>query len=200
MPTLMPAPEECASWEWELDGFAPPGLESALRTAALMSAVLREHELFGPSSLEWNWFVYGVGGIGIATRLSVMGRLDEADPAQPIQQSRPVGFPDAEVGAIVLSGTGKWIDAEDANTASAISSHWPSRPIRAISRRKSPCSMTSGATSTSMVTLIRTSRSGTLHAWPRLSRLSTPCSARRPNPAMRRTSGGPRDTASKCPT
>ncbi|MET8785910.1 hypothetical protein [Streptomyces sp. NPDC004589] len=53
MSTLMRAPQPCASWEWELDGFAPPGLESALMTAARMTVVLREHGLLEPSKLEW---------------------------------------------------------------------------------------------------------------------------------------------------
>jgi hypothetical protein len=112
MSILMRAPEECASWEWELDEFASPGLGAALMTAARMSAVLREHELLEPSSLEWTWLVHGVGGIGVTTRLPVMGRLDEADLAQRIEKSRPAGFPDAEAGVISVSGSGKWLDAQ----------------------------------------------------------------------------------------
>ena len=52
MSILMRAPEECASWEWELDGFATPGLDSALMTAARMSGVLRGHRLLEPSRLN----------------------------------------------------------------------------------------------------------------------------------------------------
>ncbi|MEU6014601.1 hypothetical protein ABZ826_11240 [Streptomyces sp. NPDC047515] len=112
MSILMRAPEECASWEWELDDFAPPGLNSALMTATRMSELLRGHDLLEPHSLEWMWIVYGVGGVGVTTRLSVMGRLDEAELAQRIRRSHPSGFPDAEVGAISVSGRGMWLDAE----------------------------------------------------------------------------------------
>ncbi|MFJ2897737.1 hypothetical protein ACIO87_22965 [Streptomyces sp. NPDC087218] len=112
MSILMRAPEECASWEWELDDFAPPGLDSALMTAARMSELLRSHNLLEPLSLEWMWIVYGVGSIGVSTRLPVMGRLDEAELAQRIRQSHPSGFPNAEVGNILVSGRGVWLDAE----------------------------------------------------------------------------------------
>ncbi|POX38644.1 hypothetical protein C3486_22085 [Streptomyces sp. Ru73] len=108
----MRAPEECASWEWELDGFAPPGLESALDTASRMAELLRRHGLLEPSRVEWRWFVYGVGGIGVTTGLSVMGRLDPADLAQRIQQSRPAGYPEAQAGVLTVSGTGTWFDAD----------------------------------------------------------------------------------------
>jgi hypothetical protein len=112
MSTLMRAPEACASWEWELDGFAPPGLDSALMTAARMAVVLREHGLLEPSRLEWKWLVPGRGSIGVGTSLALKGSLDEAELAQKIQLSQPAGFPDAEVGALNVSGTGTWLDAE----------------------------------------------------------------------------------------
>ncbi|MFE7615123.1 hypothetical protein [Streptomyces sp. NPDC057496] len=112
MSILMRAPEECASWEWELDDFAPPGLDSALMTAARMSEILRSHNLLDPYSLEYMWIVYGVGGIGMTTKLSVMGRLDETELAQRIRQSRPSRFPNAEVGNISVSGRGVWLDAD----------------------------------------------------------------------------------------
>ncbi|MFI0781136.1 hypothetical protein [Streptomyces sp. NPDC021212] len=112
MPFLMRAPEECASWDWDLGHFAPPGLESALSTAARMSELLRDHGLLEPSRVEWRWFVYGVGGIGIKTTLPVTGRLDPADLAQRIERSRPSGYPDARVGNLTVSGRGTWFDAE----------------------------------------------------------------------------------------
>ncbi|MGW0556027.1 hypothetical protein ACWDZ6_17755 [Streptomyces sp. NPDC002926] len=113
MSTLMRAPQECASWVWELDEFATPGLESALMTAARMSAVLREHGLLEPGSLEWDWFVFGVGGLGLHTRLSLAGGpIDDAHLAQRVLQCRPVGFPDAQVSDILVSGSGTWVDAE----------------------------------------------------------------------------------------
>lgn len=112
MSFLMRAPEECASWEWELDNVAPPGLASALSTAARMSALLRDHGLLEPNRVEWLWFVYGTGGIGIKTTLPVTGRLDPADLAQRIERSRPLGYPDAQVGNLTVSGRGTWFDAE----------------------------------------------------------------------------------------
>jgi len=112
MSFLMRAPEECASWDWDLGHYAPPGLTSALSTAARMSALLRDHGLLEPSQVEWLWFVYGVGGIGIETTLPVRGRLDPADLAQRIERSRPSGYPDAQVGNLTVSGRGTWFDAE----------------------------------------------------------------------------------------
>ena len=112
MAMLMRAPEECASWEGDLGYFALPGLTSALSTAARMSALLGDHGLLKPSQVEWLWFVYGVGGIGIKTTLSVRGRLDPADLAQRIERSRPSGYPDAQVGNLTVSGRGTWFDAE----------------------------------------------------------------------------------------
>lgn len=112
MTILMRAPQECASWEWELDGFASPGLDSALMTAERMSALLRDHGLLEPSTLEWKWVVFGRGSIGVATRLALSGGLDAAELAQKVQACRPLGHPDAEVGALTVSGTGTWFDAE----------------------------------------------------------------------------------------
>ncbi|MBT2509841.1 hypothetical protein J7I98_29040 [Streptomyces sp. ISL-98] len=109
----MRAPQECASWVWELDEFATPGLESALMTAARMSAVLRDHGLLEPSGLEWDWFIFGVGGLGLHTRLSLAGgAIDDARQAQRVVQCRPAGFPDAQVSDILVSGVGTWLDAE----------------------------------------------------------------------------------------
>lgn len=112
MSTLMRAPRECASWEWELDDFAPPGLESALMTASRMAVVLREHNLLQPRNIEWLWFVHGIGGIGVTTRLSVNGRLDDAELVDRVLQSRPAGFPEAQAGAINVLGPGVWLDAD----------------------------------------------------------------------------------------
>jgi hypothetical protein len=110
--TLLRSPSESASWTWNLDDVEPPGLESALAVAARMSHVLREHGLLVPPfALEWDWFVYGGGGIGVTTRLSLRGPL--ADPVLPahVLAARPVGFPDAQVGSILVVGSGTWIDA-----------------------------------------------------------------------------------------
>ncbi|MCX4865413.1 hypothetical protein OHU11_19880 [Streptomyces sp. NBC_00257] len=112
MSILMRAPEECASWEWELNEFASPGLDSALMAAAQISELLCQHHLLDPNALEWMWAVYGFGGVGVITKLPVTGKLDEVELAQRIEQSRPSGFPDAKVGAITISGRGAWFDAE----------------------------------------------------------------------------------------
>lgn len=111
MSLLMRAPKECASWTWELDESAPSGLDSALSVAARMCAVLREHELLVPDSLEWDWTVYGSGGTGLVTRMALQGPLDDEDVPRRIERSRPVGFPEASVGSVLVVGSGTWIDA-----------------------------------------------------------------------------------------
>lgn len=111
MSTLLRSPRECASWTWELDRFAPPGLESALSVAARLSAVLRGYELLVPDSLEWDWFVPGSGGTGLITRMALLGPIDDEEVPLRVGRSRPVGFPDAEVGSILVVGSGAWIDA-----------------------------------------------------------------------------------------
>nr|WP_055712759.1 hypothetical protein [Streptomyces torulosus] len=111
MSTLLRSPRECASWTWNLEEFAPPGLESALSVAARMSAVLREGELLAPESLEWDWFVDGSGGTGLITRMSLLGPIDDEEVPLRVARSRPVGFPDAQVGSILVVGSGTWIDA-----------------------------------------------------------------------------------------
>ncbi|MFF3860288.1 hypothetical protein [Streptomyces sp. NPDC002209] len=78
----MRAPRECGSWFWDLDDVVEPGLESALRTAGRMGAVLQKHALLEPDTLEWNWFQVGKRGLGIHSRLDLVRRsLD--DPALP---------------------------------------------------------------------------------------------------------------------
>lgn len=109
---LMRAPQECASWEWELDDFAQPGLDSALMTAVRMSSVLRKHGLLEPARLEWDWTVFGRGGVGARTSLALRGSLNEAELAQRIQDVRPAGIPQADIGLLVVSGPGTWADAE----------------------------------------------------------------------------------------
>jgi hypothetical protein len=76
-----------------------------------MSAVLREHELLVPDSLEWNWTVYGSGGTGLVTRMALQGPMDDEDVPRRIARSRPVGFPEASVGSVLVVGSGTWIDA-----------------------------------------------------------------------------------------
>jgi hypothetical protein len=112
MSLLLRAPQEAACWEWELDDFAPPGLDSALMTAARMSAVLRDHRLLYPQFLEWMWTVHGHGGTGVITRLVTSGPLDEGQLSRRVRESKPVGLPDAEPGVIQVLGTGTWFDAE----------------------------------------------------------------------------------------
>jgi hypothetical protein len=107
----MRSPEESASWEWELDAFAPPGLDSALMAAVRMSDVLREHGLLRPGSLRWRWFVKGRGSVGITTELSVGETLNEGALSRRIAESRPVALPHADVGALRISGKGTWLDA-----------------------------------------------------------------------------------------
>ncbi|MEU8454035.1 hypothetical protein [Streptomyces griseoaurantiacus] len=112
MPILMQSPEESASWEWELDEFAPPGLDSALATAVRMSEVLREHGLLRLDSVRWKWFAKGRGSVGITTELAVPENPTKEDLSRRITESRPVAYPNAEVGALRFSGVGSWFDAE----------------------------------------------------------------------------------------
>ncbi|MFJ4902665.1 hypothetical protein [Streptomyces sp. NPDC088727] len=109
---LLRAPRECGSWFWDLDDVAEPGLESALRTADRMSAVLQKHALLEPATLEWNWFQVGIGGLGIHSRLDLANR-PLADPAWPgaLRACLPTGHPQAEMGAILVLGSGTWFDA-----------------------------------------------------------------------------------------
>ncbi|MFE3115627.1 hypothetical protein [Streptomyces niveus] len=109
---LMRAPRECASWFWNLGGEVEPGLESALRTAGRMSAILQKHALLLPEALEWNWFQIEKGGLGIHSRLSLVG-CSLADQALPdgLRSCRPNGHPRAEMGGILVLGPGTWFDA-----------------------------------------------------------------------------------------
>ncbi|MGT2529103.1 hypothetical protein ACU4GG_19780 [Streptomyces nojiriensis] len=109
---LRRAPRECGSWFWDLDDVVEPGLESALRTAAGMGAVLRKHSLLDPASLEWHWFQVGKGGLGIHSRLDLV-RRSLYDPALPddLRACRPAGRPRAEMGGILVLGSGAWFDA-----------------------------------------------------------------------------------------
>ncbi|MGW0698281.1 hypothetical protein ACWD0A_02870 [Streptomyces sp. NPDC002867] len=113
MPRLIRAPRECGSWFWDLDDVAEPGLQAALQTAARMSAVLYEHELLDPVSLEWSWFEAGKGGLGIHSRLDMAGvSLDDAATVERVRACRPVGHPAADMSAILVVGPGTWLDAE----------------------------------------------------------------------------------------
>lgn len=112
MVMLMRAPRECGSWFWDLDDVVEPGLESALSTAGRMSAVLQKHALLEPDALEWNWFQVGKGGLGIHSRLDLV-RRSPGDPALPdeLRACRPTGHPQAEMGGILVLGSGAWFDA-----------------------------------------------------------------------------------------
>ncbi|MFI1052958.1 hypothetical protein [Streptomyces griseoruber] len=114
MSILMRAPRECASWFWDLEDYAPPGLESALKTAAQMSAVLRKHDLLEPSNLEWSWFVPALGGAPARTRLQIMRPLDDEQLVQEVDKMRPVGYPEAVGGDLLVAGSGVWLDGRAA--------------------------------------------------------------------------------------
>lgn len=113
MPTLMRAPRECGSWFWDLEDVTAPGLEPALETAARMAALLQANELLEPVSLEWSWFEVGKGGLGIHSRLDIVGRsLDGVEIAEQARACQPVGYPSAEMSEISVVGSGIWLDAE----------------------------------------------------------------------------------------
>ncbi|MER6075433.1 hypothetical protein ABT187_42985 [Streptomyces sp. NPDC001817] len=109
----MRAPRECASWFWDLEDYAPPGLPSALVTAARMSAVLQKCHLLRPSALEWHWVVPGKGSVA-KTRLQLLRPLGDEQLARRIEELRPVGFPEAEFGGFLISGLGMWLDENEA--------------------------------------------------------------------------------------
>ncbi|EST25178.1 hypothetical protein [Streptomyces roseochromogenus] len=113
MSMLMRAPRECASWFWDLEDYAPPGLQSALDTAARMSAVLQKYDLLRPSALEWHWAVPGKGSVA-KTRLQLLRPLDDEQLARRIEELRPVGFPEAEFSGFLITGLGKWFDERGA--------------------------------------------------------------------------------------
>ncbi|MBL1095180.1 hypothetical protein [Streptomyces coffeae] len=112
MSTLMRAPRECGSWLWDLEEFAPPGLESALTTAARMAEVLAAHDLLTPQRLEYRWYVLDSGGINITTNLALTVPLSDAALPERVRGSRPVGFPDADVDDLHVVGPGRWVDAQ----------------------------------------------------------------------------------------
>ncbi|WP_326847347.1 pentapeptide repeat-containing protein [Streptomyces kaniharaensis] len=112
MSFLMRAPRECASWTWDLEGVTEAGMESVLAVAEQMSGVLRKHGLLDPGALEWSWFQVGKGGLGLHSRLSLVSRsLAEPTLAEEMRACRPVGHPQAEMGAVTVFGDGEWIDA-----------------------------------------------------------------------------------------
>lgn len=110
MSMLMRAPRECASWFWDLESFAPPGLPSALMAAARMASVLEKHELLKPAALEWFWIVPSLGGAVAKTRLQLMRPLDDESTARSIEELRPVAFPEAEFSGFLVAGPGVWLD------------------------------------------------------------------------------------------
>ncbi|WP_433406760.1 hypothetical protein [Streptomyces sp. CA-146814] len=111
----MRSPKACGSWSWSLEDVEEPGPEFALMIAARMSAVLEKYALLVPSSLEWAWFQTGRGGLGVHSRLNLVTRALD-DPALPdaLRACRPTGHPQAEIGGILVLGSGTWFDADGA--------------------------------------------------------------------------------------
>ncbi|MFJ4770736.1 hypothetical protein ACIP88_16700 [Streptomyces uncialis] len=113
MSLLLRAPEQVASWVWDLEEVLPVGLQPALENAARMSTVLSQHGLLEPTGMKWGWFVARKGGTGVQTELSLPnGLIDSADAAQKVLQCRPVGFDAAQPTSIVITGNGEWFDEE----------------------------------------------------------------------------------------
>ncbi|WP_307835499.1 hypothetical protein [Streptomyces adelaidensis] len=54
--------------------------------------------------------MYGGGSTGLATRMSLQGPIDGREVPPRVERSRPVGFPDAQLGSILVMGSGTWID------------------------------------------------------------------------------------------
>ncbi|WP_252395773.1 hypothetical protein [Streptantibioticus parmotrematis] len=60
-----------------------------------------------------DWFVFGAGGLGVRTRLSLAGTsINDAHLVTHALGSKPVGSPDAEMSDILVTGTGTWVDAQ----------------------------------------------------------------------------------------
>ncbi|MFI9308353.1 hypothetical protein [Streptomyces triculaminicus] len=112
MSTLMRAPRECGSWFWDLEDVSQPGLDSALAVAHRMAEVLERHGLLTPHRLEYSWYVLDSGGIDVTTTLALTVPLGDSHVSERVLQSRPCGFPDAEVDDIHVVGPGTWIDAK----------------------------------------------------------------------------------------
>ncbi|MEU5184936.1 hypothetical protein AB0G49_33360 [Streptomyces longwoodensis] len=110
----MRAPSACASWFWDLEGCAPPGLRSALAVAARMSAVLRKHGLLQPATLEWHWLVPELGGAVGKSSVGLLRPLDDEWTVRRVEELRPVAFPGAETSGFHVLGTGEWSDADGA--------------------------------------------------------------------------------------
>ncbi|MFD9629394.1 hypothetical protein [Streptomyces violascens] len=111
MSTLMRAPKECGSWYWDLEESVPPGLGSALAVAAGVTNVLKRFDLMDPVKLEYAWYVLNVGPTGVRSTLFTSQPLDDPDLPRKVLGSRPVAFPDAEVGDLHIGGAGTWFDA-----------------------------------------------------------------------------------------
>ncbi|MEV3873271.1 hypothetical protein [Streptomyces sp. NPDC049906] len=113
MSFLMRAPEDVASWDWDLEGVVPAGLRPSLETAAQMANVLADYDLLEARYLEWDWFVPEKGSVGVWTRLSLQSeKMDASDLVQRIAQCRPSGFVTAKVSDILITGYGTWFDGE----------------------------------------------------------------------------------------
>ncbi|MFG2336648.1 hypothetical protein [Streptomyces yangpuensis] len=112
---LMRAPKESGSWTWDLDDVAEPGLESMLVIAGRMSAVLEAHALLVPAALEWDWSIPGRGILNVSCRFDIRAR-PLGDPVLParLRGCRPTGNPQAEIGGILVLGSGSWFDANGA--------------------------------------------------------------------------------------
>jgi hypothetical protein len=86
-------------------------LTQTLATASKMANILGEFGLLRPGGLEYRWHVTGTGPIGIVTRLVFMRNpLADADLADRILASRPVGYPKAHPFELEIIGIGTWID------------------------------------------------------------------------------------------
>lgn len=110
MSVLMRAPRECGSWFWEIDG-AGDGLGPALEKAARAAEVLGKSVLLKPLRIEYDWYVSGRGGIAVKTTLGLRRSLDDPELPALIRQTRPSGFPEAEVSSVRVLGSGVWFDA-----------------------------------------------------------------------------------------
>ncbi|MFE6775659.1 hypothetical protein [Streptomyces sp. NPDC057702] len=108
----MRAPEHCGAWIWELEGYAPAGLENSLLVAEKVARVLDKWRLHTPHALSFDWYAEEGGGTGFASRLALKVPFADQDTVRRIHDARPVGLVGGAVGDITVQGRGEWIDSE----------------------------------------------------------------------------------------
>lgn len=114
MSLLLSSPWPSASWRWEAEFQEDVGVETAAATALTLAALLQDHELLQLQQVEVYWYVPKKRILRSSSLITLKTGVETpiGDLLQDISASRPSGYPDAFAGRLVLSGPGKWIDAQ----------------------------------------------------------------------------------------